>query len=482
MNIENLKDNLNNVTGNIKNKIWLTTLLLISTTVLIVILWIIITLSSKGFYKGIYVENIDVSGLTIDKAKSIVEANLYGANQDSTMKNNNDLILKFGKTSWVIPAIDYSLSFLTNKVLQDAYRIGRTGNVFNRIRQIIDLKIKNEVFYSGVSFNRSYIRKTLLNIKARIDKEGKDAAVFYDNGVIKKEKEVKGRFLDVDKNLKLIESKLVARNFQGVELEVIEKSPNIVYNDIVNIDGVLSSFSTDFNANDYNRSENIRLASKKINGILLMPGDIYSMNKAVGPRTSKNGYKDAKIILNNQYVDGIGGGVCQLTTTLYNAVLKSKLEVIERQHHSIPSIYVGPGQDATIADNSIDFKFQNNKEHPILISAEATSGIIRIRIIGEKDNNTYTVKLVSDVIEVFPSTEVEYIIDNSVPDYEQVIIQKPIRGLRAVLYRKTYDEKGVLIETEKISDDTYKPTNAKIKVNQNFIIDKAVESTGDQIY
>ena len=149
---------------------------------------------------------------------------------------------------------------------------------------------------------------------------------------------------------------------------------------------------------------------------------------------------------------------------MYVAVLKAKLGVVERVNHSIPLGYVEPGQDATIAEGYIDFKFKNNKEYPILLNAEVSGGKIIIRLIGKKESLKYNVALKSVIIERISPGASEVIYDGSLAKGETVVEKRPVEGLRVAVYRETYDDNYKLLEREKISEDLYRPVKGRIRV------------------
>ena len=146
----------------------------------------------------------------------------------------------------------------------------------------------------------------------------------------------------------------------------------------------ISKYSTKYDVSNTNRSQNLKLASDKINGTVLMPGEEFSYNQVVGKRTVEAGYKNAKIYSNGQVVDGLGGGICQISSTLYNAVLLADLEITERRNHYFKTSYVPAGRDATVVWGSIDFKFKNTRSYPIKIEAKVSSGIAEFKIFGIK--------------------------------------------------------------------------------------------------
>jgi len=309
------------------------------------------------------------------------------------------------------------------------------------------------------------LRSVLESIKNEIDQKEVNASAIFQNGKVIFNEEVIGKNVDIDKNLNMIENILLEKNFSPIELIVEDIYPRVRYSDISVISKVISVFSTSFNPQKVDRSYNIKLACDRINNIILLPGDTFSMDKALGPRTISNGYRNAPVIVKGKILEGVGGGVCQVTTTLYVAVLKSKLEVVERKPHSMPLSYVEPGQDATISEGYIDFKFKNNKDYPILISAQVSGGNIIIRIVGIEEETNQTVRLKSVVVKKLNPEKEIVVFDENVPVGEVVVEKAAVTGQKVVVYRETYDQNNKLIEREKISEDTYLPVRGIIRVN-----------------
>ena len=154
----------------------------------------------------------------------------------------------------------------------------------------------------------------------------------------------------------------------------------------------LATYTTSYNEGEVSRSANVKLATRKVNGTVLNPGEIFSFNKVVGQRSYENGFKDAKIFLSDKVVDGTGGGICQVSSTIYPAVLYSDLKIVERRNHNFVVSYAKSGIDATVVYGAIDFKFQNNMQNPIRIKASAVNGNMTVEIWGTKENN-HTVEL-----------------------------------------------------------------------------------------
>lgn len=416
-------------------------------------------LNQKTFYMGVNIENISLSGIDRLEAKEKLQ---YEINKSF---NGKKLVLKYNDCDWSIGLNEISYGFLVDSAIEDAYRIGREGSLISRLMTVCRVR-RNEVNISLASrFDRNKLKSILERIKTEIDQKEVNAFAIFKNGKVTFNKEVVGKNMNVDKNLDLIENILIEKSFSPLELIVDNIYPRVQYDDISVIEKVISTFSTSYNQQKVDRSYNIKLACDKINNTVLLPGDVFSMDKALGSRSISNGYKNAPVIIKGKYLEGIGGGVCQVTTTLYVAVLKTKLEVVERRPHSMPLGYVQPGQDATISEGYIDFKFKNSKEYPVLISAQVSSGTIIIRIVGVKEKVSQTVRLKSVVVkELSPEKEL-VIYDRTVPAGEIVVEKTSVIGRKVVVYRETYDENNKLLEREKISEDTYQPVRGIIKVS-----------------
>ena len=194
---------------------------------------------------------------------------------------------------------------------------------------------------------------------------------------------------------------------------------------------MLSNFSTKYAASNKNRTTNLILAANKINGTVLMPGEVFSYNKVVGERTIADGYKEAPVYVNGKVENGLGGGICQITTTLYNAVLYANLEVVERSNHQFVPSYANASRDATVVYGAIDFKFKNNREYPIKITCSVANGIANFKIFGLKSENDYEVQITSRITGTTSN------------------------AIYSEAY-KTLKKNGNVISTERISKDTYK--------------------------
>lgn len=223
----------------------------------------------------------------------------------------------------------------------------------------------------------------------------------------------------------------------------------------------LATFSTRYDVSDKDRTTNLELASGKINGTVVLSGDVFSYNKTVGARTAGAGYKNAKIYESGKVVDGLGGGICQISSTLYNAVLLANLEIVERRNHQFTTSYVEPGKDATVVYGSTDFKFKNTRKYPIRLVATAKNGIATVSVYGIKEETEYTFKFDVKKIATIPY-KTEYIDDNTLPTGTEQVIQKGANGLKT----ETYIIKmlnGKTVSTKLLSKDTYSAMTRIVK-------------------
>lgn len=201
----------------------------------------------------------------------------------------------------------------------------------------------------------------------------------------------------VDFNISLDEAKSIITSEQQEEYTIPLKilSPNVTTNMIGTeaFPDLLSNYSTKYAVSNRNRTTNLILASNKINGTVIMPGETFSYNKVVGARTISAGYKEAPIYVSGEVVDGVGGGICQITTTLYNAVVYANLEIVQRTNHQFVPSYAPASRDATVVYGSIDFQFKNNRDYPIKLVCSVANGTANFKIFGMKQENDFEVEI-----------------------------------------------------------------------------------------
>ena len=216
---------------------------------------------------------------------------------------------------------------------------------------------------------------------------------------------------------------------------------------------LLGSYSTKYDGGNSDRTTNLRLAVGKLNGTVVNPGQTFSYNATLGERSIAAGYKEAKVYQGGKVVDGIGGGICQISSTLYNAVVYANLEVVSRKNHGFMTSYASAGRDATVVYGAIDFKFKNTRKYPIKIVGSVKNGIAKIDIYGVKEDPEYKVEFQTSVTETIPYT-VTYIDDETLPVGKEVVEQKGANGCKSVTYKVLYLN-GAAVSKKMLSSDTY---------------------------
>ncbi len=252
------------------------------------------------------------------------------------------------------------------------------------------------------------------------------------------------------------ENKVVSLNVQATPAKITEKALSDAL-----FSGVMGDWTSYFSAGNRPRSANVALAAQRIDGIVLLPGESFSYDKTVGPRTAKNGFKVAGVYINNKVEQGIGGGVCQTSSTLYSAVLYANLEIVSRTSHSLPVSYMPPGQDATIAEGAIDFVFKNNTDYPVKISATINGGSVTCKIIGTPVQGQKVVINNSTTAIYEPKTEIET--DPTIPKgYKKTVIGS--KG-SAVSSSRTVYKNGKTVSTQRLTNSVYNSTPTVVTVN-----------------
>lgn len=335
-----------------------------------------------------------------------------------------------------------------------------TDSFWESTAQIVGGKPEKRVFEPKFKSNgeptdwiTAYVRKSIGNARP--------AAVRYASGTIYREHEISGYQVDLDQ----LPSRVVEamRGDGTIALPLIEAPKRIPDEELDKITDVMAEFSTRFPSGERNRNANLELASRKLDGMILMPGEVFSFNQSVGKRTMDEGYRLAPILANGRHDTGIGGGICQVSTTLYNAVALSNLEIVTRNNHSMASTYVSIGRDATVSWPNLDLKFRNNTGGPIAISRTYVPGKITFRILGKKVPGQ-EVKLEAVGHQSW-SRGLVYEHDPSLPFGKQRIIEKGSRGHKVTVYRLVY-QNGQLVKRELFNQSNYAGANRIIAVNK----------------
>ena len=524
-NIENMvNENLEQCV--IKNRI--STKLIIGIVLLIIILlflstiFAILNVNNSNVINGIYIENINLSNLSTEEVKKIV---------NEKVSIIEEIELRYGEFNVLVKKDEIGLEIDTKKAINNAVNLGKTNNILVDNYSILKANLFNTKFGLDIKIDEEKLQETIRNLQAEIPEAIKEYS--YD---IKEENLI---ITNGKSGQKIIEKELKSRIIENIKVqfngktEIVEiptkmenaKEINIekIYNDVykkaqdayiveepfklykqengidfaitipeakqilkdeketyiiplkitepeISIEDLgeklfkqtLSKYTTIYDAGNKNRSHNIELAAKTINGTILMPGETFSYNGVLGNTNKEKGYKLGTAYVGGKVVESYGGGICQVSSTLYNSVLYANLEIVERYNHSYVVNYVPAGRDATVSYGGKDFKFKNTRSYPIKIVATAKNGVVSISINGIKEEKEYEIELTSTVLSTTPRS-VTYQNNSELAEGIQNVIQKGYDGKKSIAY-KIIKYNGAVISKTVLSKDTYKPMAQIIEV------------------
>lgn len=414
-------------------------------SILFQIPWGRLFLSANEIAAGVYIGGEPVGHFSNAELKNWLEA------KNTVWKKQTIYLVANGKRfPFTLDEIGAAIDM--EEVMNAAYGIGRRGNFLIRFRE------RTQPVYLDYCFklDKNIVVTHLRPLQTYIDTPVQNGSIAINSqGEIILTPSVEGKKLNIEKSVAIINEQLRWDFPREVLLSVTKTAPFPTTEEIESwqINGVLASFTTEYQEEEANRVHNIRLAAEKIDNVLLMPGELFSFNELVGPRDAAHGYKESLIIFNQEFVEGYGGGICQLVSTLYNAVLRGECSIVERHAHSLGVSYVPPGLDATVAYNSLDFQFRNGYGFPVLIHTQVAEGRVSVSIYGNVHDNLLQYRLYSKEVETYPIKE-ELVVDNTLASGERKVLQQGRKGKKVEAYRQVWQGETLLKE-EKISTDIY---------------------------
>lgn len=422
--------------------------------------------SDNTIKTGIYIGDISVAGMTADEARDAVNGYI------DSLQEVEITLLVTEENSVTVTAGELGISWGNPEIVDAAASLGAQGNIVQRYKALKDLEKENKVYEIELDFDIVAINRILADECRQYDTTAVDMGLVLENGVFSIREGQTGYALDVEDSIDVIYDYLAGEwNHEAcsIQLSVAVSEPRGSEEELLMVKDLLGTFTTSYSTSNSNRSANIANGCRLINGTLLYPGDEFSTCDTVTPFTERNGYYLAGSYLNGKVVDSLGGGICQVSTTLYNAVLLSELEVTERYNHSMIVTYVNPSADAAISDSSgKDFRFVNNTDYPIYIEGYTTPNKeITFNIYGVETRSAgRTVEYVGEVLETIrPESDTIY------PDASQPIgyignVEGAHIGYKARLW-KIVKEDGVEVSREVINNSSYKmvPRSAVVGVS-----------------
>ena len=294
------------------------------------------------------------------------------------------LTFRYEGEEFVITPEEINLTPLVDKATQEALGYGRGGSTFGNFNEQIRCVLNGRNVKLNAQYDSTLLDEKLSAIAAQIDRDPVNAVCKFSGDTIEKIPGVIGKRLNTEELAENLKAPLTTLTLPNgvIDLKPEDILPFVTTEDIAEIDSVIGSFSTYYYPGD--RGDNIWLAANAISNKLVKSSWIFSFNDTVGERTWGNGYKVAGVIINGRPAEDYGGGVCQVSSTLYNAVLLAGLTPTERTPHFYQSTYVAPGRDATVADGYLDFKFRNDFPHNVYLIAEAYGSTLSVYILGTK--------------------------------------------------------------------------------------------------
>ena len=433
---------------------------------------LIVVLGASGFYGYMYINTKKWSGLIYPGVK-IAEVDVSG----KTLAQANDIVTKkyssaiLKKNIYIkTPTKTYSLNYTqinakynVDAVVKEAFNYGKDLKMYDQYK-LIKKPIKKELKMK-FTYNPKSINDLISNMKKEVNKTPQNASISMVSGNFRVVSDTKGFKLIDDKLKKDIISK-ISGNIKTpdvfVQAEIKTLSAIKTKEKLQTVNTKLSSFSSNFSTSSYGRSTNITLATNSINKTLIMPGESFSFNATVGKRTAAKGYKPAPVDIGTKVSSDYGGGICQVSTSLYNAVIRSNIKSTERNHHSIPSTYIPLGMDATVDWGNLDYKFKNTLEYPVYIESTVNNKVLTFNIYSNSTLNNKSYTLVNEVYNTIKPGPVQYINDSTLPVGKNVVDQFPLTGYSVRTFKDTIQNSNV-ISHELISNDHYQVKAEVIK-------------------
>ena len=484
------------------------------------VIFAILTKNSNKIISGISVNGIDISNLTKDEATEKLNSELsknlipeikltrgdysytldtasldpsynlssavnqaydIGRIENNIFENNFEILSVYFNKKDITTSVNYNsekldekITILNNelpdKVIDSSYKIENNNliisNSYNGYRVQNDV-LKNNVL-TAISKNINTLEIPVEQFKAesvdieaihnQIYKAPINASYSTNPYTIHKEQDGLDFAITMDEA-----KKLISQNQETYTIPLKAVKPKVTVKNLPQeaFPNLLATYTTTYSTANSNRATNVYLSANAINNYILMPDEVFSYNNVVGKRTAARGYKEATVYVNGEVANGIGGGICQVSSTLYNSVLLTNLQVTDRSNHAFEPSYVPAGQDATVSWGAPDFKFKNNRNYPIKIVSTTGGGKITVSIYGLKTANDYEVKIRSSKIGSIPYTT-KYEDDPSLPAGTEKVIQNGSNGCKSQTYKILY-KNGVEVSRTLISTDSYRPHNKVVR-------------------
>jgi vancomycin resistance protein YoaR len=443
------------------------------------------SLNQDTFYYGVHIDGVHIGGMTRAEAKAALTQNAAYTDQQFSLNVTID-----GKT-WTITQEQLPLSRNIDAVLDEAYAIGRQGMLETlngsgtpfeaRYQQVSSIAQEGAYLYTQITYDKATVRELAQTLSERVSTQAQDATIYQFDFATRSFQftaEQMGQTIDSEEIYNAIVSRMDARNYSAITLSTVKTAPSVTAAQLNQSFGLISTYSTSTgNLKGYNRTKNIELACAAITGTL-ESGQTFSFNSTTGRRTVDKGYLPAGAIAQGSSVEEVGGGVCQVSSTLFNAAAMANMEIVYSSPHAWPSTYVDPGRDATVdwqsyqsLSESLDFKFKNSSDYPIYIVAYVTGSNYNkdckctVEIYGITFTDGLTIDLKTELVSTTPApTDVERRLNTELEYGTEKVVRKARDGYVYKTYR-VYYQNGVEIRRDLLRTSTYRTYSQIIEYN-----------------
>ncbi len=426
-------------------------------TIIIIFFFLNTLLSSGKVAPGVKISNIPIGGMDKDRAKNIIKKYLKELSE-------SPIYVIIEKNKEVVTPEDIGIEFPEDAVLKDALSFKKSLNPIIYIKELFlsEYKVPIRIRYDAEKLERFYTK-----LEEKYETSPVNAKLKNKRKIIRGKRGIKFK-TDFDMFAKKIIEAAIGENDRKVKIEITYIQPEVTFTKILNKLGIgtlISSYKTSIEKKEEGSRYNVLLAAKKIDGVIIYPGEEFSYNKVVGPAEKNDGFQKGLVIVGGKFVPGYGGGVCQTSSTLYNAILLAGLKVTERYNHSVyadATSYVPLGRDAAVYYGHKDLKFKNTYSFPIAIGAYSEGDYLITEIWGKKKPDaTYTIITREKEIISYKTIVKK---DPNLPKGKEIIEREGINGYRIKTYliiEKNGEKKEIFL-----SNDYYRPIDKIVRIGK----------------
>jgi len=403
---------------------------------------------------GLYMPGVIVTGINVG---NMTQASAQ-AQIDSKIQSVKSHVVKFDLDGKTLESSlsDLGLTFSANQALTQAYAIGRVGNIIEKAEQK-RVALRGVHFELSSAWDDKKLSDTLTKMFEPYQVQAHDASfTITPANTMEISKEIAGKGIDVAALAAQVQKLDISQPESELKVSSQEEPPNLTATTLEKekITGLLAGYTTNFNPFQTERTENVRLAANALDGAVIAPDETFSFNKRLGERTEGKGYQDAYIIVNDQFEEGLGGGICQDSSTLYNTALLADLPITQRTNHDLAISYVPLGQDATVDWPDLDLKFRNDSGAYILIRTIMGNDSLTVNFYGQPQPDRQV--LIANSSTPVPPPE-QKITDTSLSIGQQLVKQEGVQGYKVTSTRSILLN-GKVVKTEALGSSYYVPT------------------------